>query len=259
MAKYRHNLPLLQTDRVYLSEGGMMTEFFFGEETKDIKVPASNLFFHFIKDEKIMKWQANYNRKFMDVALKENDEFGYLLLGFFTYKARKEDVKEQLDIDEDEWRKLNKDYIQLLDDLRTEYESSISNCPPIPILAIMVPKGGKGDAFSLDTKMTIQEAEEYHRDQIEVIAQHTKADMTAGEITTINGPVRMPVEGLHQFMKKTILKLGRMISLKNKHKFQLSIETYMTMPSLGPMSNPNWDHMQCILCIYHSQRLSTIK
>ena len=176
MAKYRHNLPLLQTDRVYLSEGGMMTEFFFGEETKDIKVPATNLFFHFIKDAKIMNWQADYNRKFMDVALKENDEFGYLLLGFFTYKARKEDVKEILDIDEDEWRKLNKDYIQLLDDLRTEYESSIPNCPPIPISAVMVPKGGKGDAFSLDTKMTVQEAEEYHRDQIEVIGQHTKAD-----------------------------------------------------------------------------------
>ena len=59
-----------------------MTEFFFGEETKDIKVPASNLFFHFIKDEKIMKWQADYNRKFMDVALKENDEFGYILIAF---------------------------------------------------------------------------------------------------------------------------------------------------------------------------------
>ena len=176
MAKYRNNLPLNAKDRIFLSEGGMMTSFFFGEETKDIKVPECNLFFHFIKDEKIMNWASNYNRKFLDLCLKENDEFGCVLVAFFQYKARKQDVKEVLDIDEEEWVQLNKDYVQRLVDLRSEYESSIPNCPPIPIGGLVVPKGEKGDCFSMDTRMNIDEAEEYHKDQIKMIAEDTMAD-----------------------------------------------------------------------------------
>ena len=176
MAKYRDNLPFLETDKIYFSEGGMMTDFFFGEETKNIKVPDFNIFFHFIKDDKIMDWAERYNRKFMDLILKENREFGCVLFGFFTYKARKEDVKVHLNIDEQEWIKLNRDYIQRLDTLRTEYETSVPNCPPIPICGVMVPKGGKGDVFSMDTKMTVKEAEEYHYNQVKVLGEETKAD-----------------------------------------------------------------------------------
>ena len=115
-----------------------MTEFFFGEETKNIKVPDCNIFFHLIKDKKVMNWEANYYRKFMDVCLKDNKEFGGVLLGFFQYKARKEDVQKYLGIDEKEWIKLNQDYIQHLVDIRTEYESSIPNCPPILIAGLLL-------------------------------------------------------------------------------------------------------------------------
>ena len=177
MAKYRDNLPLDTKDRIYLSEGGMMTEFFFGDETKDIKVPASNLFFHFIKDENIMNWADKYNRKFMDLCLKENEGFGIVIVAFFQYKARKQEVKECLNIDEEEWVQLNKNYIERLVNLRSEYETSIPGCPPIPIGGLVIPRGGKGDAFSLDTKMSIEEAEEYHKDQIKMIAEETQADM----------------------------------------------------------------------------------
>ena len=69
MAKYRNNLPLLDKDRIYLGEGGIMTDMFFGEETKDVKVPPSNLLFQFIKDEKMMNWANKYYRKFMDLCL----------------------------------------------------------------------------------------------------------------------------------------------------------------------------------------------
>lgn len=69
MAKYRKNLPQLETDKIFLGEGGMMTEFFFGDETKDAEVEEGNLFFHFICDEKIMQWTERYYRKFMDLSL----------------------------------------------------------------------------------------------------------------------------------------------------------------------------------------------
>ena len=176
MAKYRNNLPNLGTDKIFLGEGGIMTDFFFGAETKDIKVPECNIFFHFIRDEKIMNWEERYFRKFMDLCLKENKEFGYIMMAFFTYKARKQDVKEHLNIDEKEWVQMNKDYIQRLDNLRSEYEKSLPNCPPILIQGLLIPKGGHGDAFSLDKKMTIKEAEEYHTDQIKVLAEETKID-----------------------------------------------------------------------------------
>ena len=153
-----------------------MTDFFFGEETKDIKVGEGNLFFHFIRDEKIMNWCTRYYRKFMDLCLKENSEFGYILIAFYTYKATKENVAQHLNIGETEWIKMNKEYIQRWDDLRTEYETSIPNCPPILIQGLLIPKGGNGDAFSLDTKMTCKEAEEYHTDQIKVLAEETKVD-----------------------------------------------------------------------------------
>ena len=60
MVKFRTNLPLLANDRIYFGEGGIMTSFFFGEETKDIKVPPGNIFLHFTKDKRIMKWEENY-------------------------------------------------------------------------------------------------------------------------------------------------------------------------------------------------------
>ena len=176
MAKFRANLPLLNNDQIYFGEGGTMTSFFFGEETKDIKVPHGNILLHFVKDKRVMKWEENYYRKFMDLCLKENDEFGFILFGFFQYKGRRQEMKEMLGIEEEEWIKLNKDYIQRLVDLRSEYETLVPNCPPIPIASLIAPKGEKGDAFSLETKMTIKEAEEYHHDQIKVIAEETKSD-----------------------------------------------------------------------------------
>ena len=153
-----------------------MTTFFFSEETKDMEVPKNNIFFPLIKDAMFMNWMDKFYREHMDVCFKENKDFGYILLAFFTYKARKEDVKKIFDIDEHEWTKMNKDYIQYYVDLRTEYEASIPNCPPIVIQGLIVPKGGRGDAFSLDTKMTIKEAEEYHASQIKVFAEETKVD-----------------------------------------------------------------------------------
>ena len=176
MAKYRDTFPEIGTGRIFLSDGGIMTEFFFSDETKNMVVPNNNIFFPLMEDSTFMNWMDKFYKKYMDLCLKENKEFGFILISFLTYKARKEDVKKQFDIDEQEWTKMYKDYIQYYVDLRTEYEASISNCPPIVIQGLIVPKGGRGDAFSLDTKMTIKEAEEYHASQIKVFAEETKVD-----------------------------------------------------------------------------------
>ena len=71
---------------------------------------------------------------------------------------------------------MNKDYVQRLDNLRTEYESMVTNCSPIVIQGLLIAKGGNGDAFSLDSKMTSKEAEEYHDGQIKMFANETKVD-----------------------------------------------------------------------------------
>ena len=176
MAIYRNNLPQLNTDRIFLGEGGMMTEFFFGEETKDVEVGEGNLFFHFIQDEKIMNWCERYYRKFMDISLRENNEFGYILIAFYTYKATKDNVKKYLNIDEEYWVKMNKDYVERLENLRSEYETNIPNCPPIVIQGLLIAKGGNGDAFSIDSKLTPAEAESYHEEQIKVLANETNVD-----------------------------------------------------------------------------------
>ena len=92
MAKYRIKLPQLESDRIFLSDGGLMTEFFFSEETKDIQNPdpKTNIFLPMLKDDAFMEWLNRYYRKFMDLALKEHNQFGFIMMSFMTYKARKE-------------------------------------------------------------------------------------------------------------------------------------------------------------------------
>ena len=184
MAKYRNNLPQIGTDRIFLSDGGIMTEFFFSEESKDIETPAENIFLPLSNDNAFQKWMDKFYRKHMDLCLKENKEYGFVLMTFLTYKGRKADMKKHFGIDEEEWKKMYKDYVQYYDDLRTEYEKSIPNCPPIVIEGLLIPKGGHGDAFSLDTKMTIKEAEEYHGSTIKVFAEETKVDFILVPLVT---------------------------------------------------------------------------
>ena len=155
-----------------------MTEFFFSEETKDIQNPdpKTNIFLPLLKDDAFMEWLNRYYRKFMDLALKEHNQFGFIMMSFMTYKARKEVMMEEFKISEAEWIKMNKDCVQHLDSLRAEYESSIPNCPPIVICGLIVARGGHGgDAFSLE-KMTVAEAEAYHSGQIKVLAEDTQVD-----------------------------------------------------------------------------------
>lgn len=184
MAKYRDDFPQIGTDQIFLSDGGIMTDFFFSEETKNMVVPKNNIFFPLMEDSVFMNWMDKFYRKYMDLCLKENKEFGFILISFLTYKARKENIKNQFDIEEQKWIEMNKGYIQHLADLRTEYETSIPNCPPILISGLIIPKGGHGDAFSLDTKMTIKESEEYHHSQIKVFAEDTKVDFAMVALLT---------------------------------------------------------------------------
>merc|ERR1712096_210460 len=114
MAKYRTKLPQLESNRIFLSDGGLMTEFFFSDETKDIPNPdpATNIFLPLIKDDAFMDWLDKYYRKFMDLALKEHNQFGFIIMSFMTYKARKETMLEKFNISEAEWIKMNKESVQ---------------------------------------------------------------------------------------------------------------------------------------------------
>ena len=184
MAKYRDTFPEIGTGRIFLSDGGIMTEFFFSDETKNMVVPNNNIFFPLMEDSTFMNWMDKFYKKYMDLCLKENKEFGFILISFLTYKARKEDIKTQFDIDEQRWIQMNKVHIQYLVNLRTEYETSIPNCPPILVSGLIIPKGGHGDAFSLDTKMSIKESEEYHTSQIKVFTEDTKVDFVMVALVT---------------------------------------------------------------------------
>lgn len=98
------------------------------------------------------------------------------MIAFWSYKATKNNVQKYLNIKEDEWIKMNKDYVQWLENIRLEYEKAIPNCPPIVIQGLLIAKGGNGDAFTIDSKMNCVEAEDYHGGQIKVLAQETNVD-----------------------------------------------------------------------------------
>jgi S-methylmethionine-dependent homocysteine/selenocysteine methylase len=161
MAKYKDALPQLSGD-LFLTDGGLETTLIFLEGQELPHFAA----FHLFKTPE----GANALRKYFRVygALARTFSTG-LVLETPTWRANP-DWADKLGYSADALAEVNRKSVRLLEEIRSEYET---NRTPIVISGCL---GPRGDGYIPDTAMSITDAENYHRVQIQTFAE-TAADL----------------------------------------------------------------------------------
>ncbi|CAH2407026.1 homocysteine S-methyltransferase family protein [Mesorhizobium escarrei] len=167
MAKYRQNLPQL-ANRTFLSDGGMETTFIFHE---GLELPHFASFTLMATPEGRQKLREYYVR-YLTIACKNGTGF---ILDTPTWRANP-DWGTLLGYGPEALRVVNESSIELLLDLRKEFETAETPC------VISGAIGPRGDGYKAG-KMDANEAEAYHAAQIESFAR-TEADMVAAYTLT---------------------------------------------------------------------------
>lgn len=114
---------------------------------------------------------AKYFRSYAEIANQNGMGF---ILDTLTWRGSR-DWGTQLGFDDEELRKLNRDSVEFARGLMTGAENVVLN-------GVV---GPRGDGYSVDQKMSEEEAEQYHRAQIEVLAQ---AGVEMITVLTMNYP-----------------------------------------------------------------------
>jgi len=161
MAKYRNALPQL-SGRPYLTDAGIETDLIFNHGI-EIREFASHTL---LETKEGRDAVASYLRGFISLAADLG--VGYIL-DSQTWKAHQH-WADDLNASTDELRKANVEAIQFIANIRAK---STANDEPIVLNAII---GPRGDAYAPDRLQAADEAEDYHRTQLEWLAD-TDADM----------------------------------------------------------------------------------
>lgn len=152
MTKYRNALPQLEGG-FYLTDGGIETTLIF-HEGMDLPDFAA---FHLLKTSKGDAALRKYFRTYAEIAKK----FGTgLILESATWRANT-DWGNRIGYSAETLANANRKAIHLLEKIREEFETQQM---PMVISGCI---GPRGDGYIPNSAMTIQEAELYHREQIE--------------------------------------------------------------------------------------------
>ena len=161
MAKYRSRLPQL-SGRPFLTDGGIETTLIFHEGLELPDFAAFDL----LKDEAGAAALRNYFRTYAALARKYNVGF---VLESPTWRASP-DWAGKLGYDLGDLAEMNRKAIALMSEIRADYQSETS---PMVISGCI---GPRGDGYIPTAVMSAEEAERYHRTQIDTFSQ-TEADM----------------------------------------------------------------------------------
>ena len=161
MSKYRHALPQL-TDGLFLTDGGIETTLIFNE---GLELPHFAAF-HLLRSSESEAALYKYFRTYAEIAKRFA---AGLILESATWRANA-DWGIRLGYRSEALADANRKAIQLLENVRNEYATDrtqvvISGCV-----------GPRGDGYVPDSVMSAQEAEAYHREQVETFAG-SAADM----------------------------------------------------------------------------------
>ena len=161
MALYRNALPQLGGG-LYLTDGGIETTLIFHE---GLELPDF-VAFHLLRTPEGEAALLKYFRTYAEIARRFATG---LILESATWRASA-DWGRRLGYTSESLADANRKAIHLLEEIRNEYESKEM---PVVISGCL---GPRGDGYVPDRVMSEQEAEDYHRDQVEVFAG-TAADM----------------------------------------------------------------------------------
>lgn len=170
MTKYRSDLPQL-SNQLFLTDGGLETTLIFHQ---GINLPQFAAF-DLLKDNFGYETLAQYFRSYAQLAQRHRVGF---ILESPTWRASK-DWGMKIGYSPSDIAAFNRLAISLLEDIRDEYESEATS------MIISGCIGSRGDGYNPTELMNELEAEHYHTEQIETLAQ-TNADLvTAMTITYI--------------------------------------------------------------------------
>jgi S-methylmethionine-dependent homocysteine/selenocysteine methylase len=153
MARYRNNLPQLAND-LFLTDGGLETTMIFREGLDLPEFAAFDLLKHDAGYQALDKYFRTY------ANMARNYQVG-LILESATWRANP-DWSNKLGYDAETLAAMNRKAIDLLHNIRQEYETQ--HCPMVISGCI----GPRGDGYIPAAAMTVAEAAEYHRTQIEI-------------------------------------------------------------------------------------------
>lgn len=161
MVQYRNSLPQL-SGKLFLTDGGLETTLIFHE---GLELPDFGAF-HLMNNAEGVAALQKYFRTYAEIATRFNTG---LILESATWRASS-DWGTKLGYSRKTLAEANRKAVHLLEGVRHEHESDqtkvvISGCV-----------GPRGDGYVPAQMMSAEEAEDYHRDQIETFAG-TAADM----------------------------------------------------------------------------------
>jgi S-methylmethionine-dependent homocysteine/selenocysteine methylase len=162
-SKYRHRLPQLG-QKLFATDGGIETTLIFHDH---IPLPHFAAF-DLLKDEAGIAVLRRYFEHYIRIALEHR--IG-IVLESATWRASA-DWGQKLGYDAQALADANRKSIGLLLEIRDRYET-----PTTPIV-VSGAIGPRGDGYVADARMSVAEARDYHRTQIETFAS-TDADMVA--------------------------------------------------------------------------------
>lgn len=161
MTRYRNALPQLGSD-LFLTDGGIETTLIFHE---GLELPHFATF-HLLKTSEGRAALYKYFCTYAEIAKRFS---AGLILESPTWRSNA-DWGARLGYTADDLAEANREAISLVEEVRSEYGTDRT---PVVISGCV---GPRGDGYVPDRAMSVQEAEAYHREQVETFAS-TAADM----------------------------------------------------------------------------------
>lgn len=163
MARYRNALPQLE-DKPFVTDGGLETTLIF-HDGMELPHFASIVL---LRDEAGRERLRQYFRLYMDLAVKHGTGF---VFESQTWRASA-DWGTKLGLSARELARLNREAIGLLAELRDE----ATDIPGAKVVSGCL--GPRGDGYSPANRMSVEQAERYHRQQVDILCD-TDADMVS--------------------------------------------------------------------------------
>lgn len=221
MAHYRNSLPIAE-DQTFITDGGLETTLVFHDGLELPEFAAFVLLAEQQGRERLISYFQDYAR------LAHERGVGFIYESP-TWRANS-DWATKLGLSEQQTAELNRSAIELGVSLREQFQT---NETPIVISGCI---GPRGDGYSINNQMTIDEAESYHYKQIDTLSK-SNADMVAAYtinyieeaigITQAAHSLHMPV-----VISFTVETDGR---LPSGQSLQSAIETVDAVTHEGPI------------------------
>lgn len=198
------SFPAPEPGRYYLTEGGIETEMMY---KWGFDLPEFAMFPLLERRDAAEAIRGMY-RRYLDVVSRYHHS---ALVGGFDYRASP-DWGAKLGYSDAALREANLRSIQFLRDVASEYADEI----PHALIAGYV--GPRGDAYSLNRRITVEESEDYHSVQLETLKE---ARVDLAWAMTFNNPAE--AIGVVQAARRTGLPVAVSFSLDSSHRLKSGV------------------------------------